>query len=249
MQEQVRLKSAVNFRDVAGPKGYPTPSGPMRRRVFYRSNTFRLSPEDLAAVKPLGITAVHDLRGPDEIARRPDTPPPGAVWRHHMVPGIARRVAAGFTSAAQTRDAMVEHYRGFVTDPAKRAGFAALLAALSEGRGAQVFHCSEGKDRTGWAAMLLQRLAGVGEDDVMADFRLTDELLLPERDRVIANAQVFFGDRPPEVYFPAVIADPAYLEAGMEQMEACHGGLDGYLHDGLGLTEAQTDRLRALLTG
>jgi protein-tyrosine phosphatase len=40
-----------------------------------------------------------------------------------------------------------------------------------------LFHCTAGKDRTGVTAMLLLGLAGVCEEQIVADYTLTDELL------------------------------------------------------------------------
>jgi protein-tyrosine phosphatase len=40
-----------------------------------------------------------------------------------------------------------------------------------------LFHCTAGKDRTGVTAMLLLGLAGVDDEEIVADYTLTDELL------------------------------------------------------------------------
>jgi protein-tyrosine phosphatase len=40
-----------------------------------------------------------------------------------------------------------------------------------------LFHCTAGKDRTGVTSMLLLGLAGVDDEQIVADYTLTDELL------------------------------------------------------------------------
>ncbi|PWI06185.1 protein-tyrosine-phosphatase [Streptomyces sp. NWU339] len=239
------LVSVPNFRDVAGP-GYSTPYGPMRPGRLFRSNAFLVSPEEMAALTPLGIVAIYDLRTAQEVELRPDSELPGATWRHTWVPGLPREVMKALRTAADLREAMLDHYRGFVTDPDKRAGFAAVLSSIANQEGPQLFHCSEGKDRTGWVTMLLQRLVGVAEEDVAADFLLTNDLMRGSN-ASLEIARQFFGDRPDDFFVPGMIADMAYLEAGTARMETDYGDVEGYLRRGLGLSDEQVERLRRLL--
>lgn len=244
----LKLASVPNFRDIAGPAGYVTPQGRLRRGRLFRSNAFVVSPEDLAVLRPLGIADILDLRGQGEIAMHPDSQPPGATWRHTWVPGLGSEAIGALNTEADVRAAMIRHYREFVSVPAKRAGIAAVLVAISDGTGPQVFHYAEGKDRTGWVAMLLHRLAGVA-DDVLADYLLTNDLVRGQGD-TRALARVLLGNRPDDFFAPAMIADAAYLDAGLDQMEADYGDLERYLANGLGLSEAQLERLRdALVDG
>ncbi len=242
MLSTLRLTSVPNFRDIAGP-GYATPHGPMRQGRIFRANAFQVVEHELKALGTMGIVAIHDMRGQREVDHRPDVELPGATWVHACVPGLASDVMLSLETADDLRDAMIAHYRGFVRDPAKRAGFAAVLAGLAARDGSQVFHCAEGKDRTGWAAMLLQRLVGVSEDDILADFLLTNELMSSDT-RTLASARKFFGDRPDEFFAPAMFADPDYLAAGMEELDAEYGDVASYLSRGLGLDDEQLVRLR-----
>ena len=43
-----------------------------------------------------------------------------------------------------------------------------------------VFHCAAGKDRTGILAGLLLSSLGVSDDDVVADYALTAEAMVPD---------------------------------------------------------------------
>ncbi|MGX4688088.1 tyrosine-protein phosphatase [Streptomyces sp. JNUCC 63] len=245
--EALKLASVPNFRDIAGP-GYLTPRGAMRRGRLFRANAFLATPEDLERIAPLGIQAIHDLRGKGEVDLRPDTVPEGAAWRHTWVPGLSSDTMRSLESPADLREAMINHYRGFVNNADKRAGFASLFAGIAEVEGPQVFHCAEGKDRTGWAAMLLQTFAGVSQHEVVADFVLTNELM-QRTGPTLEVVRKFFGDKPDEFFLPAMVADVEYLEAGLEQLEADYGDVETYLRIGLRLDDDQLDRLRDHLLG
>ena len=55
--------------------------------------------------------------------------------------------------------------------------YAALFAQLAQGAVPLVFNCSAGKDRTGVVAALVLTCLGVPWMHVLADYRLTDELV------------------------------------------------------------------------
>jgi protein tyrosine/serine phosphatase len=62
---------------------------------------------------------------------------------------------------------------------------AAAISAIARAKpGGVLFHCVGGKDRTGIVAMLLLALAGVTEDDIIADYELSPD---PERDELLAR--------------------------------------------------------------
>jgi protein-tyrosine phosphatase len=64
---------------------------------------------------------------------------------------------------------MVQNYRSYLRDAASRAGFASLFSHLVSDPGPQLFHCAAGKDRTGWAAELVQHIAGVDRSTILED--------------------------------------------------------------------------------
>ena len=58
----------------------------MSRGVFYRANVLTPSPEDLAIVESLGLTAVYDVRSETEANETPDIVPAPAIVRPHSHP-------------------------------------------------------------------------------------------------------------------------------------------------------------------
>ena len=243
----IRLASADNFRDVAGD-GYRTADGQaLRRGVFFRSNELQLTHEDAAAIAALGITAVYDLRETREVEAHPDVDVPGSTWHHVEVTGIPHGVGAELADPAAAEAALRDVYRRFVDDPASRASFGALLSGLATSTSPQLFHCTAGKDRTGWTAALLLRLVGVPEDVVVADYLRTNDIGLATREKYLAMVAEHLGaDRVP-VFERIMVADTSYLAAADAAVAASYGGLDGYLREGLGLDDDALDALRSRL--
>lgn len=234
-EELVRLASADNFRDVAGPGYATTDGGRVRRGVLFRSNELTLTHEDATALSRLGITAIYDLRDAHEIEAHPDAPVPGATWRHIEVKGIPMESVASLASREEGLAVMGEVYRGFVDKEGGRAAFGTLLREVAAADGPQLFHCTAGKDRTGWASALLLHLAGVAPETILEDYLSTNTISSATRTKYLGLVREHLGADKVDVYGTVMVADAAYLQQAYDAVDAAYGSLDGYLAEGLGL--------------
>lgn len=248
-QELLRLASADNFRDVAGVgEAYRTGDGDVvRRGVLYRSNELQLTDEDARSLAGLGLTAVYDLRHRHEIDAHPDVPVPGAEWHHLEVLGIPMDAVRELESPDAATEVMHEVYRGFVDHEGARAAFADLLTRIARIDGPQLFHCTAGKDRTGWASVLLLHVLGVPEDVVLDDYLLTNSFSSATREKYLALVAEHLGKDKVTVYERVLVAEPDYLQTAYDAVTATYGSLGSYLRDGLGLQDGVLDRLRGRL--
>lgn len=248
-EDMVRLASADNFRDVAG-FGYPTADGgTVRTGVFFRSNELGLTDEDAAAIGDLGITAIYDLRDSHEIEAHPDAAVPGTTWEHLEVKGIPMEQVTTLANRDVATETMREVYRTFVRHPGAREAFGGLLRRLATTQGGQLFHCTAGKDRTGWSSALVLHLAGVDRETILTDYLLTNTVSTATRAKYLGMVREHLGEDKVEVYERVMVADADYLQAAYDAVSAEYGDLDHYLNDGLGLTRnelsAMRDRLRS----
>ncbi|MFK0252908.1 tyrosine-protein phosphatase [Streptomyces sp. NPDC090445] len=128
-----------------------------------------MTPADTTTVSGLGLARVVDFRIPLEVRYDgPDRLPAGPTPVSRPVsdlglfatlagvigsgdPARQEEVLGGGRAEADIRDV----YRTFVTSPENRAQFGATLRELAEGSGPLLFHCTSGKDRTGWLGYVL----------------------------------------------------------------------------------------------
>nr|WP_256352578.1 tyrosine-protein phosphatase [Pseudomonas sp. PDM31] len=234
-----RLKSIDNLRDVAGlTTAYSTAhDGTMRAGVFYRSNALTPSAADLATLNSLGIKSVYDLRTPSEIAGTPDTLPTGATYSNIDIIGSTTSgsniTSIAFHSAADAVAMMQETNRAFVSDAGMRGQISRLFNELAGVDGAALFHCTAGKDRTGWTAAVLQSIAGLDDATIMSNYLATN-------DYTAARVQATLAALPPSmaaVYAPLLGVEASFLQAGLDQVTAQYGSMDNYLKQGLGLSQ------------
>src|SRR5206468_8651090 len=64
---------------------------------------------------------------------------------------------------------------------------AAIRAVANAPEGGVVIHCAGGKDRTGLLTAFLLHLAGVGTDEIAADYALSEERLRPRHEQWLAQ--------------------------------------------------------------
>ncbi|PFH26317.1 protein tyrosine/serine phosphatase [Burkholderia sp. JKS000303] len=244
-----RLGSAANFRDTAGPDGtgYATASGAaMKQGVIYRSSALALSAADVATVDTLGITQVCDLRTTSEIHAQPDVPLAGAIWQNLNVLGVTD-IGPLPTNGATAAAFMQTMYRAFVTKETARTSYHALFAGFAASGGNLVFHCTAGKDRTGWAAAILQTIVGVPQQTILADYLLTNVYSASEIATSVAQAQKSGGQDAADMMAALQGAQTAYLQAAYDQVTASYGSMASYIDNGLQLDQTTQNAIRQRL--
>ena len=148
----------------------------VRQGSLYRSDHLgALDEADARQIQSLGIRRVLDFRGVDERASAACLVPGVTVHSLAIEPTIIQvlhdlRAAGHKLTAAEVVAHMQDTYRGFVRQNSDR--FAELFGHLLESNEPTVFHCTAGKDRTGFAAALILRSLGVTQEDVMRDYLL-----------------------------------------------------------------------------
>ncbi|MEM8766812.1 MAG: tyrosine-protein phosphatase, partial [Pseudomonadota bacterium] len=117
------------------------------------------------------------------------------------------------------------------------------------------FHCSHGVHRTGTASAILLSALGVPWETVREDYVLTNEVRADYTEESLmklrAMAAKAKGIAPEAVDMTNVEAfyllEGAYIDAALAKAEEKYGSMDGYLTEGLGLSEAEITSLRASL--
>jgi protein-tyrosine phosphatase len=168
----VKLRTVFNMRDLGG---LPTADGRQvrRGRLFRSDNLGRLEAADKEIFMALGIRTVIDLRRPTEVDTMGKVPEwTGATWLHHHLDHELWDHATYSDSIGVTRW-LADRYRELLDSGA--ADIARVITLLSEpDNGPTVIHCVAGKDRTGLISALTLSLLGVADDDIAADYAMTE---------------------------------------------------------------------------
>lgn len=210
-------------------------------RLFRSGNPALGTDADFVRLEAMHLDAVVDFRAASE-----KTPAEAAFGERF--PWRADPVLAGDLSPAaivpilkrstpaQMHAFMVDIYRQFPEQ--YQAQFARFLK-LAEDDQTLLFHCTAGKDRTGFAAVLLLSALGVDRATIVANY------LESNRENSVFNANALAQLQKigvaPDVARPLLDVDADYIGAAIEVIDVRYGGMQRYLRDVL---HADVDRIR-----
>ena len=223
--------------------------------LVYRSAKLdQLSPRDYAYMENLGLKVVCDFRMEQERARAPTTwtgpRAPEIYFNPIDTPAGPRRAQQAMTpeERAKIPAGLAGTYRWMATDALPE--FGVLMKRIAAGDTPMLFHCQEGRGRTGLFAALVLLALEVPRDVIMQDFMLTNDLLLTDEAlKKMSNAMA--GGRGGE---PSIESMRNQLRISEDYLKAAFAGIDekfptteSFLRDGLKLSPAEVTALRGRL--
>jgi protein-tyrosine phosphatase len=243
LPKTIRLDGVSNVRDIGG---WPTWDGGTVKfgRVFRSAALTALTNKDQQRLSEIGLRTICDLRGRRESARAPSRLAILAPKLHALPiePSIGAslrdlRRSSQF-SGENVMDVLRNAYVAYALEWSHR--YRAMFALLLQEEPLPLlFHCSAGKDRTGFGAALLLRTLGVPWEAVRADYLATNRLW--DGDPVLA------AELPPDVAAVMLSAHESWLAAAFDAIRGTYGSFECYLQERIGIDTAARVRLRALL--
>jgi protein-tyrosine phosphatase len=272
------LIASANLRDLGGLAtidGQRVRAG----RLFRSGHLSELDRAEAAILGGLGLRTIIDLRRPSEVADfpTPDLDGVDRLWMSVSPEDSEFAVAANLLFGNQPEQVdtaedskfavaanllfgnqpeqvdiatMLEGYfRNTVTN--RLDGYRPVFeAATDPDRQPLLFHCMGGKDRTGFVAGVLLRLLGVGQEEVMADYLLTNEILgdrmarrADQARQRIAQQSGVEPDQVDERHLEGVRAmlytRPSFLQASFDAVTDKFGTWETFRRDGLGIDDAR----------
>ncbi|MEU9039509.1 tyrosine-protein phosphatase [Streptomyces sp. NPDC048352] len=228
-----------NFRDMGG---YRSADGrTVAWESLYRADSLgKLDGADWDRFLGLGIRTVIDLRYPWEIDAKGRIPEPERFTYANLSiehrPYDQAEIDPGLDPWRYLADRFAEVAEDGV-DEIRRA-----VELIADGPGPAVFHCTSGKDRTGLIAALVLTLLDVPEEEILADFALTE--LATER----LTADWHAANPGRTMRWPSYGRAPAtVMELVLADLAGRYGSVSAYLTDAVGITPDTTARLRERL--
>lgn len=247
----------TNFRDFGG---YDAGGRRIVTGRFFRSANHALASEaDLVRLRDMGISAIVDLRRPQERERAPSRRWDGfsaqVIENHDDDEGVDswdKFMGRWDMEAASYRDFLLRYYAEAPHLPRLLDLFARYFDVMANSEGAVVVHCAAGKDRTGLAVALTHWLAGVHMDDIVSDYLMTNSSGRFETHGANWRAAILeqHGRAPTMDVMRAIMGvEACFLERSFEVITERNGGVEAYLRDALGVDAAKRARIEARLFG
>ena len=266
-QQFLPVKGIVNARDLGGYTmldGRIVESGRLLRSAHLADAT----DEDIRNLERLPVTAIIDFRKEQEKVGKVDREVPGARYTSLPVDPSGNAMAtateeekkkfsgqkkfdvkkvivfAAFNKKAQA--VAQEMYPTLLFDPDCQQQFARFFRLVLETEnGAVLFHCTQGKDRTGIASALLLAALGADRETIVADFDATNRVY--EKDvRKYSRRVKFWGGKEEEVGVVKAFlgCNTENFIKALDRIDQEFGSLQAYLKGPIGLTDADIQTLR-----
>lgn len=267
--QKMEVAGVRNARDLGG---YRTQDGrTVKRGLLLRTGELgEATPEELKQlIENYHVSHVIDLRSSSEIASNLE-PVLSGVTQHALKIMDEERMKKRYASVKDvlsdpqadqiTRiQACIESglvsdqmYVEYLQDEQGKESYREFFRILldNEPDQAVLWHCTNGKDRTGVAAMLVLSALNVDEETIMADYMLTNEFFADELSAMRSNFESVVQDE--KLLDDMLVAtrgvSERYMRNVMTYLKDNYGSVVEYLKTEIGLSDDDLAKLKELYT-
>lgn len=218
------------------------------------------SNDDLSRInRTFNLKVVIDFRTQDEYAIQPDPVDKLPTVRFIHVP-IVNPASLGAPDDGKLDPQIIirklcedptafmgRMYRDMVLQKRGREGYRTFFKTLLEtDSGTVLWHCTEGKDRTGVASALLLHLLGATDLVIESDYLAVNSLLEPHREQTARFCQDMGLDEESvaAIAHASCAVDVSSLRTAFGAIKEAYGSVDSYLADALQITPDMQETLK-----
>lgn len=265
-QRAIAFDAIENARDMGGlvmKDGRTVCTG-----MLVRSGNLSLATDsDVAVLKgKYHLTNVFDFRFEAEANSAPDRVIDGVNYTHLST--LPKALADGFASSrssgakvdmkdmaatllkyaldpkAQTLARKL--YPAIVTDTLAQRYYGEFLHGVLRARGGVLWHCSQGKDRAGWASALLLAALGASRETIVEDFDLSNQSYARQVEAMVEKVKEMGDNTEAVAFIRAMIGvSTENFETTLDLIDQQYGSLSQYVENQLGFTKEAQEQLRA----
>ncbi len=257
------LEGVINARDLGGIRiGGKTVKPGLLLRTGHLNEVSDESVRHLS--QDLHLKKIFDFRTLQEAAFQPDREIPGA--EHILLPTLdveaekasgeavpqetflnlpAHIVQLSFTRLFQQKARQL--YPSLVLSEFSQLQYATFLNLILETEeGSVLWHCSQGKDRTGIGAALILGALGADTETIVEDFDRSNEVYRPVVDKLCAQVvEAGGGEKEMDVVRAFMGVSVKNFRYALKLIDANWGSIPGYLEQAMGIMDDDLAVLRA----
>ena len=239
----------------------------VRTGMLVRSgNLSKATDSDVALLKgKYHLTDVFDFRIEAEANAAPDRIIDGVSYTHLST--LPKAFIQGFSSSRvdttqmDTRDMLAvlmkyafapkaqtmarQLYPAIVTDSTAQHYYGDFLRGVLNAEGGVLWHCSQGKDRAGWASAFLLAALGATRETIVEDFDLSNQSYARQVEALTAKVQGKDGSEKAIAFIRAMVGvSRENFETTLDLIDQKYGSLSAYIENQLGFSREEQQQLR-----
>ena len=249
------IKSVRNPRDIGG---YVGSDGRKIRthRLLRTGNISEITPADEQYLLDYGLRTIIDLRSPAECKQNPDKELDNIEHYAYPLSAEDNTGGHGLDMSKEFAEYRKDQYAGFklmcrryhhhILSKSAKQSFHHIIELIAENDdGAILYHCSEGKDRTGLVTIIILYILGVDMEVIRQDYLYSNYMLndyravrdqhfkqVGENDNFRANMRVLGS-----------VAN-SYFDTSLITINENFGGLDSYITNELEIDDQMQELIR-----
>jgi len=261
VSKRIDLEGLYNTRDLGGMIG--AEGKKIKSGMLYRSGQLSTASESDTVFLKDHIGLVVDFRTGKEVSEKPDVTWEGVqnIWNpilEEAALGVTRESSTDkqvskadiMLDPAKATAFMCHTYQSFFTDFGLSQYEKFVRMVLNNDNKATLWHCTTGKDRVGFASVIIQTILGVSKTDIVEDYLSTNlyasgeiqkmagymkmQMHLPEiTEGMMGAMQAMFGVK------------EEYIQTIYSMIDEKFGSFENFLSKGLHLTDADIQSMRA----
>ncbi|MCR5143923.1 MAG: tyrosine-protein phosphatase [Lachnospiraceae bacterium] len=260
MSKVIKFERLNNTRDLGGM--VTQDNRRIKENKLIRSgHLYAASEADREKLSEL-VDMIIDFRTEMEKDEKPDPTIDGVENLHlpifeELVAGITREeksdqqmMGSMIRDPKAAREYMINTYYGFVTNEFSMNQYHTFIKKLLAGNDkAYLWHCTAGKDRAGFATIILLEIFGVDRDIIIRDYMQTNECIKEELEQIINMVGQKMGganDAIREGLGYCFGAHEIFIEKVYDKIEEVYGDFDGFVREGLKCSDDEIAKLKEL---
>lgn len=246
----IELEGTINTRDLGG---YFLDNININKGILFRSDKLsNLTECDINKLKNLGIKRIVDFRSELEKTREPDIIPDGIKYIEMPI-SVDKKINEELkdilsgNNDKDIRDFLIDANKEFVLD--HQSVFSNFLKDLVKYKEPTLFHCTAGKDRTGFAAYLIYSICGVDEDFIILDYLNSNKYIDKNLDTQIKNISKIMGltlEDAKEME-PILRVDIDFINSAIDTINENYDSVKEFITNTLNFSLKEQDQLKELL--
>lgn len=247
----IELDGTNNTRDLGG---YDTQDGKtIKNGILYRSDKLsNLTFRDCEKLSNLGIKRIIDFRSEVEKLKEPNVIPDGIEYIEMPIEAD-KKINQEINDILEgkidkdIREFLIEANRDFILE--YKDIFSNFIKILAKNPKPTLFHCTAGKDRTGFATFLIYTILGVDRETIIVDYLKTNYFIRDTLDEQIENVAKIMNinEEDSEKIMPLLRVDIDYIESAINTADKKYGSIHNFISNGLKISFEERDQLKELL--
>ncbi len=260
MSRIIKFETLNNTRDLGG---ISTKDGRhiKKNRLIRSGSLGKISEKDKRKIQSL-VSTIVDFRYDKEVEEEPFPVIEGVEYIR--IPVFEDRIE-GVGRDDEAQEFSIEHfmhdaeyaesymagiYRCFVTSDNCKAAYRKFIdVLLKDHEKAVLWNCSAGKDRTGFASLLIQEILGVRRLLIVNDYLRTNYHLRNDLEQIFDMLRKKirgFDKKKEEALTNIFVSKRIYVANVYNEAERLYGSFEGFVREGLRVTDEEVGKLKKM---